>query len=766
MSKKLISKSQPSRIPKWYHVKFSDPAKSDIWDEHCQACGCNIEQEPRCKYWVCKHCDLKLCHKCIKTGQCKPKKGGAITQHNSFSGQQTLLNKYKKPDAYRVLVKDTSEAAKAFNQLWNSAQFKDVTEGLPEREKKVQEKLRREGEPTEMAFQNGIHLLQWPAGKRVTIVEKATMEKLGNGDYIRRFGDNNSVSTESKYAQSIKKMITNFPSFKQYKDRPDLSWLVEQPIWLLLKEAMEYHLKKGNAFVTFWGDTKAILKPIKILVGLDSELRYQISVLSQAVGDMTKVTEGENVIQSDREIKQFIPYPDLLVILEGLERKWEAKIARYGQGALDGRFHDKETVLANQNLIAVALFTLDFPSRTDKFKMSVGKQEDELPRRSDNNYLEVPTDPNERLRIIYGYEVKGHRPMVYQIDHDKQPTFKFKGNAQLEKLLRKSLQVYPRDELFFNIDAWVKSKGQKVEKLKFTDKSGKREMNPIGDRLRAIELPDPYKGVKTLGVNGFRSSFVSYWFDRMNKNERDMLVKRMRSSTNQIQTAYSKVESAEEDLRPKLTDPKNTEPPPSQIRPAQIERLADKVPEYQEPIIEEPEQSEPEPEATPAVPQPRSRAPGVPPVPTTAQPVEISPSRSRGRPRLQNPKDPRQIQKEATAKWFSKPENRAKHNKAQAVRQTTDYAYALKAINTYRKKGEDPSAYMIDKYKLKKQADGTWITEVPKPEEPRRNARKQNRSTASKRAVQPSQQQVPQQPTQGDSALANALSLIAQRLGV
>mmetsp|Transcript_29840 Transcript_29840/g.46794 ORF Transcript_29840/g.46794 Transcript_29840/m.46794 type:complete len:129 (+) Transcript_29840:58-444(+) len=128
------------------------------------------------------------------------------------------------------------------------------------------------------------------------------------------------------------------------------------------------------------------------MAGLDSELRYQISVLSQAVGDMTKVLEGENVISSDREIKQLIPYPDLLAILEGMERRWERMIARYGQGSLDGKFHNKETVMPNQNLIA-ALFILDFPGRPDKFKMSIAKQEDAVPRRSDNKFLEIPDRP-------------------------------------------------------------------------------------------------------------------------------------------------------------------------------------------------------------------------------------------------------------------------------------------------------------------------------------------------------------------------------------
>ena len=77
-------------------------------------------------------------------------------------------------------------------------------------------------------------------------------------------------------------------------------------------------------------------------------------------------------------------------------------------------------------------------------------------------------------------------------------------------------------------------------------------------------------------------------------------------------------------------------------------------------------------------------------------------------------KDFKDKHNKAVRKWFSNPENRAKHREKNKMLQKTPYAYALKAINSYRKLNQDPTPYMIEKYKLIKSEDGSWKTLLPK----------------------------------------------------
>lgn len=92
--------------------------------------------------------------------------------------------------------------------------------------------------------------------------------------------------------------------------------------------------------------------------------------------------------------------------------------------------------------------------------------------------------------------------------------------------------------------------------------------------------------------------------------------------------------------------------------------------------------------------------------------------RGRGRPRNPFPKDPREAQRKASKKWYSNPENRERARKHNAIRQTTPYSYALRTISQCRRMNEDPTSFMIEKYKLRKLEDGTWITDIKKPDFP------------------------------------------------
>ena len=161
---------------------------------------------------------------------------------------------------------------------------------------------------------------------------------------------------------------------------------------------------------------------------------------------------------------------------------------------------------------------------------------------------------------------------------------------------------------------------------------------------------------------------------------------------------------------------------------------------------------EPEPQARGSTPAPPSRG-ATPAVRSRAATPAFDP------PVHKNWKDPRQSRREAAARWIAKPENKKKAQASNAKRQTTTYAYAMNTINRYRRMGEDPSAQLIEKYQLKKLPNGTWVTEIPKPDPIPRPSKLRDQSRDSSGAA-------PQAATSGNDALASALSLIADRLGV
>ncbi len=100
-----------------------------------------------------------------------------------------------------------------------------------------------------------------------------------------------------------------------------------------------------------------------ILVNPDEEeIRWKYSALQIAIGDIKGFEDDFNNIVSVNELKSFIPYENLLDLVDKLEITYKQSI---------GKVPLNQEVHLNQALLAVAIMVLDYPSRLDKFEMEI-----------------------------------------------------------------------------------------------------------------------------------------------------------------------------------------------------------------------------------------------------------------------------------------------------------------------------------------------------------------------------------------------------------
>ena len=85
-----------------------------------------------------------------------------------------------------------------------------------------------------------------------------------------------------------------------------------------------------------------------------------------------------------------------------------------------------------------------------------------------------------------------------------------------------SFQTYPRETLFIQSTSWTNQKRLPVKDTTIT--------NWIIDLVPT----------KNLGVGTFRSSFVSYWYNKSNNRDKKVMEVRMRTSRQELERAYLK----------------------------------------------------------------------------------------------------------------------------------------------------------------------------------------------------------------------------------
>ena len=172
-----------------------------------------------------------------------------------------------------------------------------------------------------------------------------------------------------------------------------------------------------------------------------------------------------------------------------------------------------EEVYLNKILLAVAIMVLDYPSRLDKFEMDIITDETQI--KEEKCYI-LLTNP---ITFIFNNNKKMHSKLSYKL----MTRGLLSGmNKRLNQMILDSISNYPRLTLFIKKDSY-----ENKQLLPVKEKT-------ISEWIRNL-IPN-----RTLNIGTFRSSFVSYYYPKMNNLEKKLMVVRMRTSLDEINRAYLK----------------------------------------------------------------------------------------------------------------------------------------------------------------------------------------------------------------------------------
>jgi hypothetical protein len=268
-----------------------------------------------------------------------------------------------------------------------------------------------------------------------------------------------------------------------------------------------------------------MVRVIKLCMKEEHELRYKYAALQVAITDLENIADDLNKIKTRQELKNFIPYEQLLDKCDELEKEYYDLLnkPKYDGIREDGKKHDPDVFYKHMLFLGVALNVWDYPSRMEKYKMEVI---DDIDQAEDNkNYVLIPGGDLSHKRkeceitLVFNEKVKEHKPIKYSLNSSGIQQL----NIRLCNLLKYSFRVYPRPYLFVNRDCF---------------RIGK--MNKVSSSTVSTWLSTIYKN-KNLGIDTFRSAFVSYYFPKFNNRQRQIMKIRMRTSVDVMMRSYLKI---------------------------------------------------------------------------------------------------------------------------------------------------------------------------------------------------------------------------------
>jgi len=186
--------------------------------------------------------------------------------------------------------------------------------------------------------------------------------------------------------------------------------------------------------------------------------------------------------------------------------------------------HTNKIFQLHQLLLAFAINVWDYPSRREKYTMKIARKPEDI--KAEFNYVLIPDlnyeskDPNEnKLCSFYLNNVaKDHFPIHYELNSSAIPSL----NRRLSNFIKESVSKYDRDSLFINASSFLKP-------------------NKVGVKDTTISTWLRQKvSHKNIGIDTFRMAFVSYYFPLFNNLQRQVMRIRMRTSIDVMMRSYLK----------------------------------------------------------------------------------------------------------------------------------------------------------------------------------------------------------------------------------
>ncbi len=434
-----------------------------------------------------------------------PKKS-RVRAHGTQAGQQSNTENYKSIASYKTLsIKD--DAVNNYlkqiyeNNIWN---LKEKFEALSAYYEEI-------GISNIISWNEGIQYLDFDILPKI---RKVSLNALSKGEYKSIATDKpNSINTEKTYSNRIKFFAKTFEPFHKYINDDDFTWVLNHHRELLYL-ILYYHNIKGQSIASVNNDLKCLIRAIKLILvnPEEEEIRWKYSALQIAIGDIERFKDDFNNIVSVNELKSFIPYENLLDLVDKLEITYKQSI---------GKVPLNQEVHLNQVLLAVAIMVLDYPSRLDKFEMEIITDEAQV--REEKSYI-LLTNP---ITFIFNNNKKLHKPLKYKL----MSAGILSGlNKRLNQMIRDSISNYPRLTLFIKKDSYEN-----------------RQLIPVKEKTVSEWIRNLVPN-RNLNIGTFRSSFVSYYYPKINNLEKKLMVIRMRTSIDEINRAYLKFYSSPDTL--------------------------------------------------------------------------------------------------------------------------------------------------------------------------------------------------------------------------
>jgi hypothetical protein len=401
----------------------------------------------------------------------------------------------------------------------------------------------------------------------------------------------------------------------------------------------------------------------------------KISILQFDIKQLTNLREGTNKIVTENEIRGFVPYENLLDVVDELEKKWVDMMEGFNQN--DGRNHPAHVFDAHMDLLTLALYVWDFPSRKEKFELQFENKTKNWKPTETGNFVNVSND-TERVIIHLNTEKKKHAPIHFELQFGSGKSVIDTYNNRLSDLLRRSYKLYKRKYVFIPKNTWGSNR------------------NKVGNEYKQVSSSTPSMWLRkfvtgrVININSLRSAFISYWWNKLNSNEKEILVVRMRTSKREAETNYRKDYTDTNTLARVKLEPTDALLEQAYTgtgdRPIDVDNRALPAIDLDRPI--------------PAIP--------------INQPRTLLSQRPRKVRKDARGQDSHTRRYENWIRWYNKSGNKAKHNAAASKRSTTTLAYAqryCRELNTGLMDIAKVKDATIIKYGLEyKSEENRWIT--------------------------------------------------------
>ena len=325
----------------------------------------------------------------------------------------------------------------------------------------------------------------------------------------------NVQRTEENYINQFKNWLNNILGIK-YRTKENLNFIVDEHIYILYS-CLKFRSDNKQSLETFKTDIKLLLKLLSIQLDEKDEIIIKYKILLNSLRMVIENSEKINIIATNREVKTFVNYEQLLEIQELLQ-------TNYNKAYLDLPIMKrlKDVNIREQNMIRLlySFYVLFPPLRTEVLDLTIIDDEEDKDKYDNAIYIK----DNKNIILYLNTIKKKHKPI--QLNLNDSVIKSFSGNLpdRLIKLIVDSIKDYPRKYLFLN-----KNNGKSSSKLLLS------LLNKILDE-------------KKIGINALRSAYLSYYYPKCNKLQKERIAFIMRTGDRNININYLKNNGEVEDI--------------------------------------------------------------------------------------------------------------------------------------------------------------------------------------------------------------------------